>query len=175
MLFILATLALIISTWYLGLEKSYFLLKSAYHIISKRLLLSAEIFVGDNHNHFMVRGRFSDLDEISFCVPSLNNMNKYTIKAISITSDEIKTIGLIKIVDCYLGADVSCDILGVYRIIVWVYDNLGNLIGTEEITNSRTIRNTVLDIINKPRNVNINTTIKDIPDSEIEPEADEQD
>lgn len=175
MLFIFATLLLIISIWYLGLEKSYFLLKSLYHIISKRLLLSAEIFVGDNHNHFMIRGRFTDLDEISFCVPSLNNMHKYTIKAISITSDEIKTIGLIKIVDCYLGTDVSCDILGVYRIIVWVYDNLGNLIGTEEITSSRTIRDTVLDIINKPRNNIINSVIRDIPESSIEPEADEQD
>lgn len=172
-MYLLLLIVIILAVGMLGVEKSYSILCFIYNLIAKRLLINNIITMGDNHSYFNIRGRFTDLEEDSFCIPSFKGMTRYKIKAVRVSPDEVSGIGLIKIGDCYIGTDVSCDILGVSKIIVWVHDSIGNKYGPEEITGNKTIRETVLCLINNHNTVN--SVVKDISESNVEPTAEEQD
>lgn len=165
--------------WFFGLEKSWMFICLAYKYIKNKLFIdNSTITVADNRNYFMINGNFGDETLKTIYVQSLKGMFKYTIKATKMSPDEIQKINLIKKADCYLGTDISCEILGVSKIVVWVY-KANVLVGSEEITESKTIRESVLHIIeneeSKRRSMECSILAKTISPDKIEAEAVEQD
>ncbi|HOY90852.1 MAG TPA: hypothetical protein PK891_03970, partial [Bacteroidales bacterium] len=78
----------------------------------------------------------------------------------------------------YLGTDVSCNMLGACKIIVWVNDKFGNVIASEEITEDRTIRQSVLYLLENEESIKRSrepTLAKIIPADKVEAEAVDQD